>query len=117
MITKSVHQDLLEIQIYGIDSLKRETRVNWSGVISLPLIGMVKVAGLTGEEAEALIAAKYEKDYLRDPQVLLFIKEFTSQRITSRARSITLVSSDEGSDFAAPGDRHRGRAGAAFGNE
>ena len=75
-------QDLLEVQIYGVDGLKRDARVNWRGVISLPLIGMVEVAGLTGEEAEALIAARYEKDFLRDPQVSLFIKEFTSQRIT-----------------------------------
>ena len=29
-----------------------------------------------------MIALKYEKDYLRNPQVSLFIKEFTSQRIT-----------------------------------
>ena len=32
--------------------------------------------------AEELIAAKYAKDFLQDPQVSVFIKEFTSQRIT-----------------------------------
>ncbi len=75
-------QDLLEIQVFGIENLKREVRVNSKGAISLPLIGTVILGGLTGQEAEALIAAKYEKDYLRDPQVSVFIKEFTSQRIT-----------------------------------
>ena len=75
-------QDLLEIQVYGIDNLKRDVRVNSRGAISLPLVGTVIVGGLTGEEAETLIAAKYEKDYLQDPQVSVFIKEYTSQRIT-----------------------------------
>ena len=75
-------QDLLEIQVFGIENLKREVRVNSRGAVSLPLIGTVVLGGLTSQEAEALIAAKYEKDYLQDPQVSVFIKEFTSQRIT-----------------------------------
>lgn len=75
-------QDLLTIQVYGIDGLNREVRVNSRGAISLPLIGVVAVGGLTGQEAESLIAMKYAKDYLQDPQVSVFIKEFTSQRIT-----------------------------------
>jgi polysaccharide export outer membrane protein len=74
--------DLLEIQVFGIDNLKRDVRVNSRGAISLPLIGTIIVGGLTGEEAETLIAEKYGKDYLQDPQVSLFIKEYTSQRIT-----------------------------------
>jgi len=74
--------DLLEIQVFGIDNLKREVRVNSRGAISMPLIGTVTVGGLTGEEAETLIAEKYGKDYLQDPQVSVFIKEYTSQRIT-----------------------------------
>ena len=75
-------QDLIEIQVFGIDTLKREVRVNSRGAISLPLVGSIIIGGLTGEEAETLIAQKYEKDYLRDPQVSVFIKEYTSQRIT-----------------------------------
>jgi polysaccharide export outer membrane protein len=75
-------QDLIEVQVYGIEGLKREVRVNARGVISLPLVGQITVGGLTSQEAEALIATKYEKDYLREPQVSVFIKEFTSQRIT-----------------------------------
>lgn len=74
--------DLLEIQVFGIDNLKRDVRVNSRGAISLPLVGTVMVGGLTGDEAEQLIAQKYEKDYLQDPQVSVFIKEYTSQRIT-----------------------------------
>lgn len=75
-------QDLIEVQVYGLEGLKREVRVNSHGVISLPLIGSVTVGGMTAQQAEELITAKYEKDFLRNPQVSLFMKEFTNQRIT-----------------------------------
>ena len=74
--------DLLEVEVFGVADLKRTVRVNSSGHISLPLIGTVPVAGLTASDAQALIALQYSKDYLQDPQVSIFIKEFTSQRIT-----------------------------------
>ena len=48
----------------------------------MPLIGLVEVAGLSPSDAEALVALQYGKSYLQDPQVSIFIKEFTSQRIT-----------------------------------
>ena len=75
-------QDLIEIQVYGLEGLKREVRVNSRGVVSLPLIGAVALGGLTAQEAEDLIKTKYERDY--NLQVSLFIKEFTSHRITIR---------------------------------
>lgn len=74
--------DLLEINVLGVEDLARTVRVNSSGGISLPLVGVVEVAGLTAREAEALLAAKYEEDYLQDPQISVFIAEFTSQRFT-----------------------------------
>lgn len=74
--------DLLEVEVFGVSELKRTVRVNSTGHISMPLIGSVPVAGLTASDAQALIALQYSKDYLQDPQVSIFIKEFTSQRIT-----------------------------------
>jgi polysaccharide export outer membrane protein len=74
-------EDLLEIQVFGVDQLTRTVRVNSRGNISLPLIGNVQVGGLTGSEAEAVIVSKLSESYLQDPQVSLFIKEYTSQRV------------------------------------
>jgi polysaccharide export outer membrane protein len=37
---------------------------------------------LTGEQLAAAIAAELAKDYLQNPQVTIFIEEFTSQRVT-----------------------------------
>jgi polysaccharide export outer membrane protein len=75
-------EDLLDIQVFGVDQLSRAVRVNSNGFISLPLIGALAVGGLTAQEAEALIAAKLAANYLQEPQVSLFIKEFTTQRVT-----------------------------------
>jgi polysaccharide export outer membrane protein len=73
--------DLIEFNVFGVPDMLRDVRVNASGEISLPLIGPMPVAGLTAQTAEQQIAAKYQEKYLRNPQVSLFIKEFTTQRI------------------------------------
>jgi polysaccharide biosynthesis/export protein len=74
--------DLLDVEVFDMDNLKRTVRVNAAGAISLPLIGQVVIAGLTTQEVEQRIAARYSEKYLQDPQVSVFIKEFTSERIT-----------------------------------
>lgn len=74
--------DLIEIEVFGVPDLKRTVRVNSSGLISLALVGNVKVAGMTAQDAEQMIAMAYGEKYLQDPHVSLFIKEFTTQRIT-----------------------------------
>jgi polysaccharide export outer membrane protein len=73
--------DLLEVQVFGVDQLTRTVRVNARGMVSLPLIGSVEVGGLTAQQAEALVVKKLGDSYLQDPQVSLFIKEYTSQRV------------------------------------
>lgn len=64
------------------EELERELRVNATGQISLPLIGVVQAGGKTVLELETEIAEKLGKSYLQNPQVTVFIKEFTSQRVT-----------------------------------
>lgn len=73
--------DLMEFDVFGVPDMKRDVRVNASGEVSLPLIGQVPVAGLTAQAAARLIADRYKEKYLQDPQVSLFIKEFTTQRV------------------------------------
>lgn len=74
--------DLLEITVFQVEDLSREVRVNSSGKISLPLIGAVRAGGKTVAELERDIAAMLAKEHLRDPQVTVFVEEFTSQRVT-----------------------------------
>lgn len=74
--------DLIDIEILDLNNFKRTVRVNAAGAISLPLIGAANVAGMTAQQIEAHLAAKYAEKYLQDPQVSVFIKEFTTERIS-----------------------------------
>ena len=74
--------DLIDIEVLDLENLKRTVRVNAAGAISLPLIGRVVVAGLNSQEIEEMIASRYAEKYLQNPQVSIFIKEFTTERIT-----------------------------------
>lgn len=79
---KLTPNDLIEVEVFGVSELKRTVRVNSTGHIALPLIGTLEVAGLSPADAEALIAIQYGSKYLKDPQVSVFVKEFTTKRIT-----------------------------------
>jgi polysaccharide export outer membrane protein len=74
--------DLVEISVFQVPELSKTVRVGVSGTVTLPLIGLVNANGLTGRELEALIAGKLREKYMQDPQVSVFIKEYTSQRLT-----------------------------------
>ena len=75
-------QDLLEVSVFGVEDLTQTVRVNSNGQVSLPLIGGVMAGGKTIPELETAIAEKLSDGYLQNPQVSVFVKEFTSQRIT-----------------------------------
>lgn len=74
--------DVLEVSVFGVADLTRTVQVSTNGAISLPLIKTVPAAGKTASELELIIAAKLEATYLQSPQVSVFVKEYTSQRIT-----------------------------------
>ena len=75
-------QDLLEIEVFRVDELKRVVRVNSDGSISLPLIGTLNVLDKTPTEVENLIRQSLEKKYMQNPYVTVFIKEYESQKVT-----------------------------------
>lgn len=74
--------DLLDIKVFQADELSRQVRVDQRGNITLPLMGTIRVAGLTQNEVEQRLAALMGKNLLQNPQVSVFIKEFTAQRVT-----------------------------------
>ena len=72
---KITSADLVSVTVYGNSEMSRKARVNSSGVISLPLVGAVKVGGKTLGAAQALIEGKLSA-YVVQPQVSLFIEEY-----------------------------------------
>lgn len=75
-------QDLIEVSVFGVEDLSKTVRVNSNGQISLPLVGAVMAGGRSIPELEADLAKRYAAGYLQRPQVTVFVKEFSSQRIT-----------------------------------
>lgn len=74
--------DLLTVQVFQVDELERQVRVDNAGRITLPLIGTLKAAGLSEEQLQKQITEAYAKTYLQDPQVTLLLDEANGRRIT-----------------------------------
>jgi polysaccharide export outer membrane protein len=72
--------DVLEISVYGHDDLDTTERVSGDGKIILPLIGQIKVDGLTVAKVSGLIAGKLSEGFIISPQVSVFVREFRSRK-------------------------------------
>lgn len=75
-------KDLLEISVFEVPELNITVRVSENGMISLPLLGEIKAEGINRADLEKKIAAMLEKNYLKNAQVTIFIKEFQSKKIS-----------------------------------
>ncbi len=73
--------DVLQIQVFQAAELSTTERVNEAGVIALPLIGAIRVGGLSTEAAEQHIAAALAEDYLQNPQVNVFVSEYADLEV------------------------------------
>jgi polysaccharide export outer membrane protein len=72
--------DLLEVSVYNVPELATKARIGSSGDIYLPLIDYVHVAGLTLEEAQAVIEKRLtDGGFLKNPHATVFVVEYPSQ--------------------------------------
>jgi polysaccharide export outer membrane protein len=75
--------DLFDIRVFGEKDLSNTYRVASDGTIDLPLIGSLKVDGLTASEVKSLIEKAFvEGDFLKNPQVSILVKEYNSKKIS-----------------------------------
>lgn len=75
-------KDVLEIAVVGEDELTRTVRVSENGTITMPYLGEVQVEGLTRGELESrLRQLLIEGNFLENPQVIIFIREYQSKRV------------------------------------
>ena len=75
--------DLLDLSVYHVPELLLKVRVDSNGYVSLPLIGDVKLSGMTVRDAQLRIAHKLvDLELVRKPQVSLLVEEFATQGIT-----------------------------------
>ncbi len=74
--------DLLQISVFECEDLNTKVRVTSRGYVTLPLVGQMKVKGLTARETEIEIEKAYKQRYLKDPHIGVFVEEHFSQRVT-----------------------------------
>jgi polysaccharide export outer membrane protein len=74
-------RDLLEIKVFELPEFNQTVRVSEDGTISLPLLGSVRVSGLTKDAVERKISDLLEARFVKNAQVSIFIKEYQSNRV------------------------------------
>ncbi|GGI54042.1 hypothetical protein GCM10011430_12160 [Oxalicibacterium solurbis] len=75
--------DVVKISVFGNNDLSLETRISEAGTITFPLIGEVKVGGMSTGQAEHRIADMLEKGgFIRNPQVSMMVSEMQSQQVS-----------------------------------
>lgn len=79
--------DVLRITVYGQPDLTTEARVSDSGNITFPLIGEVRMAGITPAQGQAEIAQRLAKGrFILDPFVTVNIVQYRGQQISVLGR-------------------------------
>jgi polysaccharide export outer membrane protein len=74
--------DVIRITVHEQPDLNTRARITQNGNITFPLIGKVQVKGKTVSELEQQIRGLLAKDYLVNPQVLVFIEEYHARQVS-----------------------------------
>ena len=74
-------RDVLTITVWGQSDLSRDYAVDPDGFVPFPLIGRVKAEGSTPKQLAAQLTEALGKDYLVNPQVIVSVKEYLSQKV------------------------------------
>ncbi len=73
--------DVVEVRVYQEKELTGLYRVDGDGTFNFPLIGQVQAAGKNSGQLAELITSALRNDYIRSPQVSVFVKEFNSKKV------------------------------------
>ena len=74
--------DNVEIRVFREDDLTTRGQLSQDGSITMPLIGSVRIAGLTTDQAAALIRAKLADGWLVKPEVSVSIESRIRRTVT-----------------------------------
>ncbi|MDT7041583.1 polysaccharide biosynthesis/export family protein [Candidatus Nitronereus thalassa] len=79
--------DVLRVEVFDEPDLLTETAVSGLGVIKFPLLGELRVAGMTVKEVEETLAKRLEDGYLKNPKVTVSILTYRNFFISGEARN------------------------------
>lgn len=83
VLYKITPSDKIRIAVFQESDLSVISRVDAKGLVNLPLLGEIKLAGLTVSDAEKFIGISYQEGrYLRNPQVTINIEEYAPREVS-----------------------------------
>jgi len=74
--------DLLKITVLEAPDLSHPARVSADGEISMPMLGIIKAAGLTPRELELVLEALLRRTYMKDPHVAVTVTDMPSHSVS-----------------------------------
>jgi polysaccharide export outer membrane protein len=74
--------DTFDVRVYGETELSGTFRVATDGSIDYPLAGRLQVSGLRTGQIQQLLVTKLKGPFLKDPQVVVTVKDRNSQKIS-----------------------------------
>jgi polysaccharide export outer membrane protein len=74
--------DVIRLSVFDEPALSSQTKVLQTGEAMFPLIGPVKVAGLSMSDSMEKIRALYDADYVVEPKVTLTVDEYAVQQVS-----------------------------------
>lgn len=74
--------DLIAISVYQEEDLSTTVRVSETGAISFPLVGTIRIGGMSAQQATNEIAAQLRDGYLVNPVVTVSLVEQTKAKFT-----------------------------------
>ena len=75
-------EDVVNIEVFNVPELKQTVRVENDGTIWVKLLGRVKVVGLTTEALREELESGWGKNYLENPKVVVFVREFHGRPVS-----------------------------------
>lgn len=74
--------DLIEIRVFGVSDFDQTVRISAGGTIKLPLLETVTASGLSAAQLEEALTKQLAGDFIKNPQVSVFVKEYRSQPVS-----------------------------------
>jgi len=81
-IQRIAPNDVLQIDVFGVDTLDQSAEVDGTGQVTLQLVGRVPAAGKTTVEFQEDLKRAYGRRYLQNPEITVAMKSSAGQRVT-----------------------------------
>ena len=74
--------DQVAVEVFGEEDLRTSGRLNGEGNLSVPLLGSIRLAGMSLGQAASRLTELYGRDYLVNPKVNVMLIGYAKRRFT-----------------------------------